>query len=104
MNLEKMIDEIDETMLPSPYSEYAKIIGVNNLYKLSKEFGGTTIYIPKAESLFKTIRDKKIKEEYNGYNIQALARKYNVCEKTVRNICEKVNVVIKGQVSMFEEL
>ena len=52
----------------------AELIGVEAFYKLAKEFGGATLYIPKPESLIRPVRDAKIKEEFNGYNHPALGQ------------------------------
>ncbi|WP_027625541.1 Mor transcription activator family protein [Clostridium lundense] len=103
------MEELDKELLnpdilPEPYAYYAKIIGIDNLCKIAEKLGGTTIYIPKYDTLFKTIRNEKIKKEFNGYNYQDLAIKYNICERTVRNICDGVVPVIDGQVTLFDSL
>ena len=44
---------------------------------------------------------EKIKEEYNGYNIALLARKYGITERWVREICGDD---IPGQIELIEYL
>ncbi|NLM47472.1 MAG: DNA-binding protein [Epulopiscium sp.] len=75
--------------LPQPYNLYAELIGVDKLYILAKELGGTTIYIPKTQYLLKEVMEVQLKKEFDGGNYKELAQKYNVCEKTIRNWLKK---------------
>lgn len=101
-NLDK--ESITADMLPEPYAYYANIIGMDNFCKMAEKLGGTTIYIPKYDSIFRNLRNEKIKKEFNGYNYQELAIKYDVCERTVRNICDGVTPVIDGQITLFDDM
>lgn len=78
----------DVTMddLQEQHRQYAEIIGIANLIRLAKEFGGTQIYIPKPDELIKLAKYKKISEEFDGYNIKQLSKKYDVSESTVYRI------------------
>ena len=44
------------------YRMIAEAIGTDNFYKLAEIVGGTTIYIPKPESLTRPVRDARIKK------------------------------------------
>ncbi|EJU21683.1 Mor transcription activator family protein [Peptoanaerobacter stomatis] len=79
------IDDIENT----EQREIAEIIGIDSYIKLVKEYGGTSIYILKEDSLIKDIRDSKIREEFNGGNYVYLAKKYNLTENSIRNIVNK---------------
>lgn len=72
--------------LQEQHREYARIIGLDNLLKLSDAFGGTRIYIPKRKELEKNKIYDMIYEEFDGGNIAELTRKYDVCEATVYKI------------------
>ena len=98
--MEDWVNELNLDMIPEPYNEVAKIIGVENFIKLAKTIGGATIYIPKADSFLKPVRDMKIKEEFNGYNHLQLARKYNLSVRWIIEICGEGNV--EGQISIFD--
>ena len=76
--------ELDD--LQEQHREYAKIIGLDNLLKLSDAFGGTRIYVPKRKELEKNKIYNMIYEEFDGGNITELTRKYDVCEATVYKI------------------
>lgn len=71
--------------LSSPYNRYAELIGINNLYLLAKELGGTSIYIPKTQFLLREVIENQLIDEFNGSNYKKLAQKYKVCERTIRN-------------------
>lgn len=47
----------------------AEEIGADNLLKLAVLVGGSTFYMPQAESILRPLRDQKIKEAHNGYNM-----------------------------------
>lgn len=77
------MDEIDYRMLdrlsvPEPYKTYISIMGIDAFHKMTDQYGGQKIYIPKNGFLENMIRDENIKHEYNGSNISELARKYNI--------------------------
>ncbi|GAB6158295.1 hypothetical protein JCM39194_14950 [Desulfotomaculum varum] len=82
------------------YREIAEAIGVGNFVKLTQLVGGTTIYLPKTESIVRPVRDAKIREEFNGYNHMELAKKYDVTERWVRQLCGDGHA--EGQLSLFD--
>lgn len=91
--------ELTPSMLADElYREIAEEIGVENILKLSKIIGGTTFYLPREDRLLLPLRDKKILEEYNGYNTLELAKKYEVSQRWVRQI------VAKNQSKQGEEI
>lgn len=100
--MDGLVKELLPEMLPeAQWKQIAELIGVEAFYKLAKEFGGATLYIPKPESIIRPVRDAKIKEEFNGYNHPALAKKYGVTERWVRQICGEGN--FEGQMNLFGE-
>ncbi len=67
--MDELSKELTIEMLPSTlYKEIAEAIGVENFVKLADVVGGSTVYIPKPESVTRPVRDARIKEEFNGYN------------------------------------
>lgn len=81
------IEEIDER-----YKDIANKIGIQNFIRLTKEAGGSSCYVPKADSFLRNTRNRKIIEEYNGYNIKQLAKKYNLSIRWVREIIKNLKV------------
>ncbi|MEF2965653.1 Mor transcription activator family protein [Paenibacillus sp. M1] len=86
--MEDWIKELTIDMIPEPYSSYAKAIGIENLIELVKLSGGDEIYLPTLDFFRRPIRDKRIREEYTGYNEKSLARKYELSERRIREIVE----------------
>lgn len=94
-----MLDTLKIEDIQNEEQKYiAELIGIASYVKLVKEFGGTSIYILKEDSLIKELRDKKIREEFKGGNYSALAKKYNLTEMTIRNIIND-NCKLNGQIS-----
>lgn len=90
MEMQPWIADIDPEMLPEPYRKLSKVLGIENVIKLTKEYQGTTVYFPKLDSTIKTIRNSRIHEDFNGGNITELAIKYNLTEVWVRQILDDV--------------
>lgn len=71
--------------------EIASIIGIDNYIKLSKQFGGEdSIYIQKYSEIVKGVRNTEIRTRYNGRNISELAKAYNLSERYIRKLCQKI--------------
>jgi Mor family transcriptional regulator len=58
--------------------------------KLISNFGGDTVYVPKAIDKYGEIewRNQAIRAEFNGKNSKALARKYGMSERYLINIAK----------------
>lgn len=90
--------------------EIAELVGMEGYIRLSKVYGGTTVYIAKAEEVARrSDRDERIREEFNGTNYSELAIKYGLSEMWVRNIVsEKVEEIrkapFKGQMNIMDFL
>lgn len=70
-------EELTLEMIPEgPYRSIAEAVGVGSFLIITEMLGGAVTYIPKKESILKPIRDRRILEEYNGYNSKELAIKY----------------------------
>lgn len=105
-----MIDLLDEVKLENLDDEQkilAETIGMENYIKLVRKYEGILVYVPKAESLIKTVRDEKIREEFNGGNYRELALKYGLTETWIRSIVSDKAKEIKakpldGQMSIMD--
>lgn len=104
-----LLDQIEVRNLDEDQRELAELIGIETYRRLVKTYGGTSVYIPKAESLEKAIRDKLIKEEFDGSNYRELAKRYGLTEAWVRSITqEKMDEIrrtpIPGQMDISDFL
>lgn len=81
--------EIHPDDLSPAQREVADLIGFENYLKLIDVYAAETIYIPKRDSFERIARNQRIVEEYNGDNLKALAKKYNLTTVTVRTIVDE---------------
>lgn len=87
--LESWAKELTFSMLPDGICKsIAEEIGVDNLLKLAVLVGGSTFYMPQAKNILRPLRDQKIREEYNGYNVEELVKKYGVTQRSVYKIAQ----------------
>ena len=98
--------EIHPDDLSPVQREVADLIGFENYLKLIDVYAAETIYIPKHDSFERIARNQRIVEEYNGDNLKALAKKYNLTTVTVRAIVDEKHREIRakpldGQMSFF---
>lgn len=91
------IDDIGER-----YREVVELIGIRNFVLLSNYARGDELYFPKVENVIAPARNRKIKEEFNGYNQKELADRYNLTTKQIQNIMRDEPPV--GQISLDEWL
>lgn len=66
--------------------EIAEVLGIENALKLFEYFGGEKLFIGKASEIYKQCRDRKIRKEYNGFNIRELSKKYEITTKRIEQI------------------
>lgn len=85
----------------------AQCIGLEAYGKLVERYGGQAIYIPKSDSIVRSLRDDHIRKDFNGFNYKFLCSKYNLSERTIRAITaeknnEMKNSPLEGQLTFFE--
>lgn len=103
LDMLQMEDLHGETLL------LAQTVGMEAFRKLVTVYGGTgRLYIPQPEMLVIPIRDKRIREEYNGSNLYELCEKWHLSESYMRNIVREKSrelrlAPVSGQIG-FEEL
>lgn len=94
--------------LQGQHREYARIIGLDNLLRLSDAFGGSNIYIPQRKELEKNKIYNQIYREFDGSNLQELTQKYGVSKSTVYKIVgDKIGHSswnLPGQMSLLDLL
>ena len=80
----KAVDFEDDTM-----GLLISIVGLTSAKKLVEVFGGDAFYFPKAESVIRTARNRRIYKEFTGYNHRELAAKYNLTTRYIRDIVQE---------------
>lgn len=102
-----LLEEVGIESLDEDQKKIAELVGMEAFRRLVRAFNGTLIYIPKIESLEKTARDGRIREEFDGGNYKELALKYGLTETWIRNIVsDKAKEIrarpLDGQMSIYD--
>lgn len=90
--------------------ELAQLIGLDAFNKLVYYYGGSSIYVPKTDTIERQKRNTKICQDYRkGNSLKNLALKYGLTENQIRSILRDVYVkksdhVLAGQISIFDDL
>lgn len=85
-----MIEELTIEDIPNSHKDIAQYIGIDSFKKLVELLGGSSLYIPKESSLTRPIRNRIIREKFNG-DYKSLAREYDITQTQVRNIVDPCN-------------
>ncbi len=80
-----MLDYLTKEDVPDTLKDVVDVIGMNCFKELVRLTGGSNLYIPNENSITKPVRNKIIKEAFNG-NYKELSRKFGISEVQVRNI------------------
>lgn len=87
---------------PHPDHHLAKLIGLDNLAKLSQVYGLEDHFdIPKAERALKHLRNEKIRSEYGPKSVSTLAREHNLTERQIWNILGDPSALDTSQSQLF---
>lgn len=90
--------------LPESYQGLVEVVGEEAADKLCRMYGGESLYIPKADTIEAVARRAKIISEYNGGNIKALAAKYGLTSRRIRQIVGDAAPPVDGQIDLFEDV
>lgn len=85
--------------------EHAKQIGIEVAQTIAKNWGGEVIYIPRNLVLLLSERDRRIFNEFNGFNQRELSRKYKVSMQWIYRIVKRITKeeIAKRQIDMFKQ-
>lgn len=72
---------------PTADHQFAQIIGLDNLTKLSQEYGREDHFeLPKAARALRALRDAKMRAEYGPKSLRQLAAEHQLTERQVTRI------------------
>jgi len=72
-----------------PFDQIIEAVGIDPVFALAEHFGGQTIYIPSAKSIFFRCVELEAAKEYTGKNTISLAKKYGFSERHMRRLVGK---------------
>ena len=81
-----LMDNIGSEDLPDNWQALADAIGIVNVLKLCKSFGGTSLYVPKVDSVIAPAKKRIILKKFDGSNHKELAMRFDVSERSVYEI------------------
>lgn len=82
-------DKITRDDLDGDMQDVADIVGIEKAKKLMEMFSGDTLYFPKIESVIRAIRDSRIYQDFDGYNLRDLSRTHNLSTRQLRVIIQE---------------
>lgn len=102
-----LLDELTLDDLDPEQRELADCIGLAAYKKLVATYAGSSLNIRMPGNLTIKQRNRKLIEEFNGYNFGELARKYRLTERQVRNIVAEYvhrerSRPLENQISLFD--
>ena len=83
-----MLEHLSINDIPDSIRDVVDVIGIDAFKDLVKLAGGSNLYIPNESNLVKPIRNRRIKEEFNG-SYRDISIKYGISEVQARNIVNK---------------
>lgn len=88
--------------IPKRYRKVCEIIGIKGGLELARTFGGEKLYIPQTKRISAGLVHQKIRSEFTGANVDALARKYGYTTTWIREIvgAKKADPPKSGAISL----
>ena len=86
MNVEK-IENLEQ--LSGDQRELAETVGLDAYKKMVGQYGGSSIYINKTDTITRSGRNAEIQQKFNGSNYRELAKEYGLSEPSIRRIVNK---------------
>ncbi len=96
----ELIEDTTIEDIAESYRPVVQIIGIEKFIELSAYAKGDELYFPKPENIIAPARNRRIKREWDGYNVKELAEKYNLTIKQIWNILKDEPLI--GQISIFD--
>lgn len=82
--------------------DLAEVVGIDAAVRLMEIYGGSNLYIPKPDATKEAVRNRHIREEFDGTNARALGYKYGVSQSWIYRLVSEGQVY--GQMNMFEAI
>lgn len=91
MDRNELMEQVELSDIPEKHQPVVSLIGLDNFLKLCKHTVGDSLYFPMSESILRKARNRLIIQEYNGYNLSELSKKYDLTKKQIKNIVKAQN-------------
>lgn len=78
--------QLHPTEILQPYDAMIEMDGFDAICAFAEHLGGLTIYVPSARSIFSRCLELEARKEFNGKNLNMLAKKYGYTERHMRRL------------------
>lgn len=82
------VDDLIYDDVPDNLKDISMVIGMDNFIKLIKIVGGTSVYFPSENNMLRAVRNRRIREEFNG-DYKSISRMYGISEVQARKILRR---------------
>ena len=86
LNIEKITSP---EQLSGDQKELAETVGLDAYKKMVGQYGGSSVYINKTDTITRSGRNAEIQQKFNGSNYRELAKEYGFSEAWIRKIVNK---------------
>lgn len=100
MDIAPWMKELSAEQFPEPYQTIAFRFSPKLALEFASLYQGTGMYFPKLDSLLQRERNKRIREEFDGYNHKELAIRYGVTERWIYDILSTIES--QDQLNLFD--
>jgi len=83
---ETFYNDIRREDIPAEYLDIADSLGLEVFLRMTRLYGGQSLYVPKAESLEREARDRSIRSQFDGRNYRTLGTRFRLSERQIRKI------------------
>ena len=103
-----LLDKLTLDDLDADQRQLAECIGLEAYKKLLKNYAGSSVRVRMPDKITIPLRNKEIKDKFNGSNYGELAREYHLSEDSIRKIVSSEIKRVKyapldGQISLFDK-
>ena len=81
-----LLDDLHLEDLQPDAMELAEVVGMDAFKAIVCYCGGSNLYVPSLSTILIKSRNRKIIQEYNGFNQKQLARIYGMSQRHIKNI------------------
>lgn len=98
--IKDLLDAMDCADLPELLQTLAGAIGLANVLELCRIFGGTSLYVPKLDSVALPAKKRLVRKRFTGNNHRELAKQFALSERAVYDIVME-DRARKSQLNLF---
>ena len=80
-----MLEHLSINDIPDSIKDVVDVIGMDAFKSLVKLVGGSNLYVPNESSLVKGVRNRMIRESFDG-DYKKISRRFGISTVQVRNI------------------